>query len=164
MKRNRTESLPTVRPVVARRCQLVQLVLTALVAVTLCSCQLTPPAPGVAGGARADLPPTAPPAAQMPVGPVGMMPGSLPPTASGVQLAAYAPAALPASAWTGQTNVWAEAVGGPCAAPACASWPQTPGAAPPGAWRPPGISGRWPYNEYLCDGGDQGTQVDVMRD
>jgi uncharacterized repeat protein (TIGR01451 family) len=34
---------------------------------------------------------------------------------------------------------------------------------PPGPWRPPGISGPWPQNEYLCDGGDQGAQAEVLR-
>jgi uncharacterized repeat protein (TIGR01451 family) len=31
-------------------------------------------------------------------------------------------------------------------------------------WRPPGIPAPWPHNEYLCDGGDQGLDVDVLPD
>jgi len=31
-------------------------------------------------------------------------------------------------------------------------------------WRPPGIGGRWPATEYLCDGGDQGLEADVDLD
>jgi len=37
-------------------------------------------------------------------------------------------------------------------------------AGPQGQWRPPGIAGPWPADEYLFDGGDQGTGVEVMRD
>jgi uncharacterized repeat protein (TIGR01451 family) len=32
-----------------------------------------------------------------------------------------------------------------------------------GAWRPPGIAGVWPQDEYLCDGGDREAQVQVAR-
>ena len=34
----------------------------------------------------------------------------------------------------------------------------------PGQWRPPGIPGPWPQNEYVCDGGDLPPGVDVMPD
>lgn len=31
-------------------------------------------------------------------------------------------------------------------------------------WRPPGIAGPWPRDEYLCDGGDQSPPAGVTRD
>ncbi|MEK6250037.1 MAG: hypothetical protein N2C12_17770, partial [Planctomycetales bacterium] len=31
-------------------------------------------------------------------------------------------------------------------------------------WSPPGISGPWPTDEYLCDGGDKGVPVRVRKD
>ncbi len=34
----------------------------------------------------------------------------------------------------------------------------------PGQWRPPGIPGPWPHNEYVCDGGDLPPGVDVLPD
>ena len=43
-------------------------------------------------------------------------------------------------------------------------------AAPPcpcatfGPWKPPGISGPWPHDEYICDGGPQGGGVKVRAD
>lgn len=144
---------------------------TALAAVTLCSCQLTPQPAGLAGGGGAVAPPAAPippgpPVVAMPAGPTAVMPGEALPAAYGVQLAAYAPVGLPGNAWTGQPHVWAEPGCEPHGGAGCSSCPQAAEgmAAPPGAWRPPGISGRWPYNEYLCDGGDQGARVEVMRD
>ena len=30
-------------------------------------------------------------------------------------------------------------------------------------WRPPGIAGPWPLNEYVCDGGDRDVQVTVRK-
>lgn len=155
---------------------------TALAAVTLCSCQLTPrPATGLARGSDAAVPPVAalpaashlaatmppaPPVAALPAGPTAVLAGEVPAAAYGVQLAAYAPVGLPGSAWTGQPGADAAPGYGPDGTPGCSSCPPAfEGAAPPpGSWRPPGISGRWPYNEYLCDGGDQGAQVEVMRD
>ncbi len=94
------------------------------------------------------------------------MPGGTPPADYGVQLAAYAPVGLPASAWTGQPNAWAGNGLDPQGCSTCPSClPAAEGVAGPSAtWRPPGITGRWPYNEYLCDGGDQGAPVQVMRD
>ncbi len=78
---------------------------------------------------------------------------------SGVQQAAYYPPTLPPDAWTG--------------APA----PHGAGCCPPGmdgqwspedmyatAWRPPGITGVWPADEYLFDGGDHPPPVEVMQD
>lgn len=35
---------------------------------------------------------------------------------------------------------------------------------PDGTWRPPGIAGPWPYNEYLRDGGDYITPASVKAD
>ncbi len=110
--------------------------------------------------------PVAPQAAGVPSMPTPPLPGGNPPADYGVQLAAYAPVGLPASAWTGQPNVWSGNGLDPQGCSACPSCP--PGAegiaGPAGPWRPPGIVGRWPYNEYLCDGGDQGAAVEVMRD
>lgn len=141
--------------------------LAALVAVTCCSCQLTPPGP--ANISRSGGPATAPRVAAMPSTPsmpAPAMPGETPPADYGVQLTAYAPVGLPASAWTGQPNVWAASSLDPQACPTCPSCP--PGAegvaVPSAPWRPPGIAGRWPYNEYVCDGGDQGAPVEVARD
>jgi uncharacterized repeat protein (TIGR01451 family) len=34
----------------------------------------------------------------------------------------------------------------------------------PDGWRPEGVTGPWPPDEYLCDGGDQETRVAVGRD
>ncbi len=83
----------------------------------------------------------------------------------GVQLAAYGPADLPASAWTGAPESGPAPGMVPGACPPCVSCPPAGApACPPTSWRPPGISGVWPGNEYLCDGGDQGAQVEVMRD
>ncbi len=31
-------------------------------------------------------------------------------------------------------------------------------------WRPPNLPGPWPYDEYLCDGGDRALPVAVMQD
>lgn len=138
---------------------------TALAAVTLCSCQLAPPRADLVRG-NAVTPPVAPPVASLPAGPTAVIPGSAPAADYGVQLAAYAPAGLPSGAWTGQPHAWPAPGCGPHGLPGCSSCPSAAAgvAAPPGPWRPPGISGRWPYNEYLCDGGDQGAQVEVMRD
>jgi uncharacterized repeat protein (TIGR01451 family) len=33
-----------------------------------------------------------------------------------------------------------------------------------GSWRPPGIKGPWPQDEYICDGGDLNWDADVKRD
>ena len=98
--------------------------------------------------------------------PAGVSPsGILPPANYGVQLAAYGPSDLPASAWTG-SGAFGPAPGMvPGACPPCASCQPAAGSAcQPADWRPPGIPGPWPGNEYLCDGGDQGAQVEVMRD
>ena len=149
----------------AERCAaalVAQLLLSTVAAVACCSCQLTPqPAADLThtGGGAARL------ASDAPARPAPGMPGGALPAEYGVQLAAYAPAELPSSAWTGQPNVWAAAGLGSQACPTCPACP--PGAetaaVPPGPWRPPGISGPWPENEYLCDGGDQGAQAEVLR-
>jgi len=34
----------------------------------------------------------------------------------------------------------------------------------PGMWRPPGLPGPWPSDEYLCDGGDRGLPTSVRSD
>jgi len=136
-----------------------------LATVTLCSCQLTPPPAGLVRSGGAAAPPARPavaPVAAMPSGPTAAISGEGSPTAYGIQLATYTPVGLPATAWTGQPEVW---LGSRCT-PSCAACPPAgeTAAGPPVSWRPPGIAGRWPYNEYLCDGGDQGAQVEVMRD
>lgn len=33
-----------------------------------------------------------------------------------------------------------------------------------GPWQPPGLQGPWPYDEYIFDGGDRETRVDVLAD
>lgn len=38
------------------------------------------------------------------------------------------------------------------------------GASVGGAWRPPGIAGPWPRDEYLHDGGDHGSPAAVLKD
>jgi uncharacterized repeat protein (TIGR01451 family) len=37
-------------------------------------------------------------------------------------------------------------------------------AGPQRQWRPPGIPGPWPADEYLFDGGDKGAEVEVLQD
>ncbi|NLF69817.1 MAG: DUF11 domain-containing protein [Candidatus Anammoximicrobium sp.] len=131
--------------------------LAAALLITCCSCQAVPPAghqPRQPLGTAAATPPA------------GRMPGgNLAAADYGVQLAAYAPADLPASAWTGAREFGSAPGMGAGTCPPCpACEPPAGFAAPPNPWRPPGISGHWPGNEYLCDGGDQGAQVEVMRD
>jgi uncharacterized repeat protein (TIGR01451 family) len=80
---------------------------------------------------------------------------------SNVQLAAYHhPPSLPPDAWTA-----APVVGG---AAACCP-PEMAGCGMPGdmhaaTWRPPGIAGVWPADEYLFDGGDHPPSAEVMPD
>lgn len=144
--------------------------LAVAVAISLCSCQA---GPRIAGGRAAvsdsGAPPPAlraPAAVASPVQPTSAITRQTPPATYGVQLASYGPVGLPASAWTGQPNPWSGYGQPPFADANCATCPPpaAPMAGPPGAWRPPGIAGRWPYNEYLCDGGDQGAAVEVARD
>ena len=143
----------------ARRQGLPQL-LAALAMILCCSCQLTPQRTADTATMNG---PASPPAVMSPTMPAPPLPGTNPPADYGVQLAAYAPQGLPASAWTGQPNSWAASAAAP---PGCAACPPCADgvAGPTGPWRPPGIAGRWPYNEYLCDGGDQGARVEVGRD
>jgi uncharacterized repeat protein (TIGR01451 family) len=121
-----------------------------------CSCQaLEGPRPrqvprGVLSGPAASSP------AALPVGPAAYD------NASSVQLAAYHPPSLPAEAWTGApATPPGVCVSGCCAGVAVAPGPPAWSAA---AWRPPGIAGIWPAQEYLFDGGDRPPPVEVLRD
>ncbi len=78
-----------------------------------------------------------------------------------VQQAMYVPPALPPGAWTGAPAYGPHA--GMCVPqPQSMVYGQTAG--PQGQWRPPGIPGPWPVDEYLFDGGDKGTGVEVLGD
>jgi len=139
-----------------------QRLFVAALLVTCCSCQAVPPAPKATGNPLE----TAPAAAAATSEPApNASRGILPPADRGVQLAAYAPSGLPPNAWTSPGDFGpapGTIPGNSSSCPSCqpaAGWPY-----PPTSWRPPGISGPWPGNEYLCDGGDQGAQVEVMRD
>ncbi len=78
-----------------------------------------------------------------------------------VHQASYPPPSLPPNAWTG-----APAYGAGCPCPAHAGGASAAGqvVGPPGQWRPPGIAGPWPHDEYLFDGGDKGAGVEVLDD
>lgn len=56
----------------------------------------------------------------------------------------------------------------PVANPVANTLPPTAWTGPPRPlvrqWSPPGISGPWPADEYLCDGGDKGVSVHVQKD
>jgi len=77
-----------------------------------------------------------------------------------VQQAAYHPPALPPNAWTGAPA--ASSTGQVCLPTDVTVDPSLLPQA--GAWRPPGIGGVWPADEYLFDGGDHPPEVEVMRD
>ncbi len=149
----------------ARRDRLPQL-LAAMVVVTCCSCQLMPQGRSDRTSSSGPAAPQAAALPGLPSMPAPPLPDGNPSAAYGVQLAAYGPVGLPASAWTGQPNAWTVNSLDPQACSTCPPCP--PGAegvaGPSAPWRPPGIAGRWPDNEYLCDGGDQGAPVEVMRD
>lgn len=66
---------------------------------------------------------------------------------------------LPPQAWTGP--------GEPVVMPDAGSTPHALGPGlpySPGAWKPPGIAGPWPDEEYLCDGGDYVLPAKVGAD
>lgn len=131
------------------------LVLFAGVALSLCSCRsLTPSAStGSAAAPRESTDPGAtPPAASR-------MSGSE--THGGdIALAAYHPPALPADAWTGAPPQYGHPMG--CSTQMAPPWPVPGYQGVP--WRPPGIAGVWPADEYLFDGGDHPPSVQVMQD
>ncbi len=78
-----------------------------------------------------------------------------------VQLAAYHhPPSLPPEAWTGAPVVGGAAA---CCPPGMAGCGM-PADMVAGAWRPPGIAGVWPADEYLFDGGDHQPSAEVMPD
>lgn len=137
----------------------VRLLCCAGLAVTFCSCQTTARLPvrgsteqPQAGSARQAAVAQPQPANLVPAsGPGGMAPSAYP-----VIPVAYHPAELPPGAWTGAPYV----PGVPaCPPPALAAGPDVGG-----AWQPPGISGTWPENEYLFDGGDKGAPAQVRQD
>lgn len=119
--------------------------LFALVSCTFCSCKTgARGGPGVHGGAA--LPP-APMLMQPGPGVGGPGPGVL---AYGENMAAY-PGGPAACGPDGQGMNAFEAA-------------QYGYVNPDGSWRPPGIAGPWPYNEYLRDGGDYITPATVRPD
>lgn len=105
-----------------------------------------------------------------------------------VRQAQYVPGTLPPTAWTGTTNgavvdpdfvfaPGAGAAGGhgahcPCCGPGHMPAFQFSGfgasnglqAHPQANWKPDGIKGPWPKDEYICDGGDLNHDVYVKRD
>jgi uncharacterized repeat protein (TIGR01451 family) len=133
----------------------------AALAVALCSCQtvrspMTRPASGVTepSDARPATLPMAGPAssAAAPAAQVAYLPPALPPNAT-----TGAPYVEPAVS-SGYPGDW-------CWPPAAEAVAAEAGGVPyDPAWRPPQIPGPWPRDEYLFDGGDRGTQVDVLRD
>lgn len=117
----------------------------ALACTTLCSCRgltsatswpVTTAAALETEPAAQPTPPTTPPAPTPMVTPVPLP---------------AAPISLPPAAWSGHP-------GHPTAHPVPTS--RLPGQ----PWAPPGISGPWPTDEYLLDGGDRAGQVNVGQD
>ena len=136
----------------------------ASVAVACCSCQapaqFATPADGrLPAGTDARLA-SRPIAAPVSAGP------SAPSAAYPVMQAAYVPAALPPNATTGAPYFGPAGVPGAWCGPAGAmEFAADPEAALHGQpWRPPGISGPWPPDEYIFDGGDRAAPVDVRQD
>ena len=133
----------------------------ALLLVTLCSCQALPQR-GERADTRARQAPGMPVAANGPLYPQMAGPAPhFPSPGYPVHQASYLPPSLPPGASTGA----------PAYGPAGACPPYQPGASaygqaagPAEQWRPPGIPGPWPAEEYLFDGGDRGTEVQVLPD
>lgn len=128
---------------------------------------MTPPTPGanvpVAASPMATSPWAASPTWPSPTTAGYPLASTSTPSAYPVAQASYQPSALPPSAWTGVPQT--------LAGPGCSCCPpqQLAGEAPPSGcngsdWKPPGIPCPWPYDEYLCDGGDKDTGVEVLRD
>ncbi len=82
--------------------------------------------------------------------------------------AAYNAPSLPDSAYTGSPYDPPLASAYPGGCQTCQSCRGGNGGAPDhrcgGAWSPPGLGCPWPADEYICDGGDRETSVDVLRD
>jgi len=78
-----------------------------------------------------------------------------------VQQTSYLPPSLPPNA---STRAPAYGAGGICPAYSADAPASGPTAGPREQWRPPGIAGPWPREEYLFDGGDKGAGVEVLDD
>jgi uncharacterized repeat protein (TIGR01451 family) len=133
----------------------------ATVAIACCSCQ--GPAQ-LANSSAGRLPAAAgvPLAHQPAMRPDYAVP-SAPPAAYPVMQTAYQPAALPPNATTGAPYV--ESPGMWCGPPEALGYAVDPAAMPNGQpWRPPGIPGPWPADEYIFDGGDRASSVGVRAD
>ncbi|MCY2988322.1 MAG: hypothetical protein NTY19_10735 [Planctomycetota bacterium] len=101
-----------------------------------------------------------------PVGPPAYAGPSSPPAAYPVMQAAYGPTALPPNATTGAPYFGpAGAPGAWCGPPEAQQFAADPYSAMyDPTWRPPGISGPWPPDEYIFDGGDRAMAADVRQD
>lgn len=161
--------------------------LTALTTLSFCSCRSMPgacdtscvasarPAPPAQQAQEAPLPagetyaqqtapaqPMAPQPYPIPVGPA---------ISHHIVQAAHNAPTLPDSAYTG--NPYDQHPGpsgypGSCQSCGCGNQMGACGGGPGspcgGSWSPPGIGCPWPADEYICDGGDRDTNVNVMQD
>src|SRR6476660_5603346 len=125
------------------------LLVAALSLVVLCSCQSLPQTAAVSPA----------PAKR----PIENLPHQYP-----VQRAQFVPPTLPSMAWTGGGG-HVHAAGQICPHCGPGSMPafQFSGFSPEETmlpWKPPGIKGPWPPDEYICDGGDLNHDVYVKQD
>jgi uncharacterized repeat protein (TIGR01451 family) len=157
-----------------------RLILICLGVLILCSCRSmgTSGLPGISKSesiARRERPRATPPSPAPPI----VAPHSVP-NESGQQIAqvAYQAPVSPAahSAATRETVVgevssigdcppgYAGAFYGPYWGPSGLPGEYAPYDPSTGPWQPPGLQGPWPYDEYIYDGGDRETAVDVLPD
>jgi uncharacterized repeat protein (TIGR01451 family) len=161
-----------------------RLILIGLGVVVLCSCRsmdsgnllnLTKRGSGESV-AKAQRPRTAPPSPAPPNAAVQKAPAELAPQVA--QVAYQTPVSPAAHSATSREAVVGEVSstedcppgyaaafhGGPYWGPGGLPGEYAPYDLSTGPWQPPGLQGPWPYDEYIYDGGDRETFVDVLAD
>jgi uncharacterized repeat protein (TIGR01451 family) len=133
-----------------------QLLLIAGATLILCSCTSLP-SPALPRSTNTVAPPTH----------TVQQPQRRPTAAGNVQLASHAApapmATLPLQAWTGAPGGYANQGCLPMFAPDAAAM-YSDDTINGGPWSPAGISGPWPHDEYIFDGGDMGVPVRIGTD